>query len=239
MIADDLTDEELLALDHNDHQGACIGYLNKSRHSSDKREFLMSWIKPSAGDLILECGSSSGKTSIDFARNSSCYCLGVDFDAEAIRISTSNRDQYFPELQDRCQFQCGDLTNMQFDLAFNKVVMPDFSEHIPDRIFSAILKNLKNQCNTATLYIYTPNRAHIFEWMKHRNLILKNEGGHINVKTRKQLIEFLRVNGWQIESSSWRQSSIPIFKYFERALGHLPFLGQLFQRRTIVTARVA
>ena len=237
MNADDLTDEELRALDHNNHEGAFRGYLNNSRHAADKQAFLRSWVKPGADDRILECGSSSGKTSIDFTRHADCYCLGVDFDLAAVATASANRDQHFPELQERCRFHCGDLASMQFETAFNKVLMPDFTEHIPDRVFSAILKNIGNQLPDTTLYIYTPNRSHLFEILKHRNLILKNEGGHINVKTRRQLERFLAGHGWRVESSTWRRSSIPVIRYFESVLGHLPVVGALFQRRIVLTAR--
>jgi hypothetical protein len=237
MSADNYTDEELLALDHNDHLGAFQGYLHGSRHSKDKQAFLVSWLKPNGDDRILECGSSSGKTSMDFARKSLCFCLGVDFDPEAVGVSTSMRDQYFPELSERCYFECGDLSSMKFDYAFNKVLMPDFSEHIPDRVFKAILDNIRIQLKDATLYIYTPNRSHIFEILKSRNFILKNPPGHINVKTRKGLAGFLRENNWEVKENGWRVSSIPVFKYIEQALGHCPGLGGLFQRRIAIVAR--
>ena len=234
--ADELTDEQLLALDHNDHNAAFRGYLRQSRHSSDKQAFLRSWVKPQATDRILECGSSSGKTSIDFARHSGCCCMGVDFDPVAVEASVVHRDAHFPELQDRCEFVQGDLAKMQFDIPFNKILMPDFSEHIPDRVFAAILRNLASQFRGASLYIYTPNRTHLFEILKHRNFLLKNEGGHINVKSRGQLEAFLQDNGWRVQSSTWRQSAIPIFKYIEMVFGYLPFVGRLLQRRVVITA---
>lgn len=239
MSADELTDEELLALDHNDHAESFRSYLRGSRHSNDKQSFLRSWVNPSVGDLILECGSSSGKTSVDLARHSSCYCLGVDFDPSAVQISNSNRDKHFPQLSGHCEFEHADLANMQFEKKFNKVLMPDFSEHIPDRIFAAILENIRKQLEDTTLYIYTPNRSHIFEVLKSRNFILKNPNGHINVKTRGQLERFLEANGWKLESSTWRRSAIPIVKHFESVLGYLPIIGKLFQRRIVITAKKA
>jgi Methyltransferase domain len=237
MSADDLTDEELLAIRHSNPAGAFRRYMQGSRHSSDKQTFLRSWINPDQSDAILECGSSSGKTSVDLARHFSCYCLGVDFDPETAQTSIDNINEYFPELTDRCEFECGDLAQMQFKKQFTKVLMPDFSEHIPDRVFSAILENLRQQLPGTTLYIYTPNRSHIFEIMKHRNFILKNSPAHINVKTRKQLETFLQANGWRVETSKWRRSAIPVIKYFESVLGYVPLLGRLFQRRIIITAQ--
>jgi hypothetical protein len=237
MSADDLSDEELLALDHNNHRGAFSGYLNKSRHSVDKHRFLLSWVKPVASDFILECGSSSGKTSIDFSSKSACHCHGVDFDPEAIAISSSLRDEHFPELKDLCSFECGDLAAMPLGRQINKVLMPDFTEHIPDRVFASILENIKRQASEAKLYIYTPLRSHIFEILKHHNFILKNPSGHINVKTRAELIAFLTEHGWEVEHVSWRPSSIPVFKYAEWLLGRVPLFGRLFQRRIAVIAR--
>ncbi len=239
MSADDLTDQQLLLLDHNNHFGAFTGYLNKSRHSVDKQGFLRAWVKPDAGDFILECGSSSGKTSIDFASKCSCRCLGVDFDPDAIAISTALREEHFPELKDLCSFELGDLTAIPLDRQINKILMPDFTEHIPDRVFSGILRNIRTQLQTVRLYIYTPLRSHIFEILKHNDLILRNPSGHINVKTRTELITFLTEHGWEIEHVSWRTSSIPVFKYAEMVLGRIPLIGSLFQRRIAVIARPA
>ncbi len=237
MSREELTNEELLELEHNDHEWAVGLYLNESRHTRDKQDFLFDWVSPGAGDIILECGSSSGKTSIDFARKSDCRILGVDFDDNAREVATSLRDEHFPEIAARCQFVCDDLETMTFTETFNKVLMPDFSEHIPDRVFAKILDNFAGQLPDARLYIYTPLRSHLFEILKHHTPLMKNPSGHINVKTRRELVTFLESNGWQIEDIRWRESAIPVFKYLERVLGHVPFLGALFQRRIAIVAR--
>jgi hypothetical protein len=239
MSENSFSNDELLALNHNDHAWAFQGYLEGSRHSEDKQKFLLAWVNPSENDEILECGSSSGKTSIDFARKSSCYCLGIDFDEAAIEISSSMRDKYFPEVAARCQFEYGNLEEMTFTRGFNKVLMPDFTEHIPDEVFSRILTNIKSQLRDTRLYVYTPLRSHIFEILKHRNIVLKNQSGHINVKTEKELVSFLEENGWCIESITSRPSSIPLFKYVEMVFGHIPLIGRLFQRRIAIIATPA
>lgn len=239
MSREELTKEELLKLNHNDHEWAFDLYLNESRLTRDKQKFLLEWVSPSEGDVILECGSSSGKTSIDFVRKSNCQVLGVDFDERAVRISASMRDRHFPEVAERCQFVCEDLESMRFSDQFNKVLMPDFSEHIPDTTFKNILDNLRSQLPRTRLYIYTPLRSHLFEILKHRNIILKNPSGHINVKTAKELVSFLEENAWKIESIKWRESSIPIFRNVEKILGHIPLVGSLFQRRIAIIAQPA
>jgi SAM-dependent methyltransferase len=235
-----LSSDELLALDHNDHEGAFRDYLKgSSRHLEDKHAFLIDWVKPGPEDQILECGSSSGKTCVDFARHAGCYCLGIDFDPAAVAVANTMRDQHFPELAERCQFECDSLETMSFSRPFNKVLMPDFSEHIPDEVFAGILDNLRRHLPGARLYVYTPLRSHIFEVMKHRNIILKNKSGHINVKTERELVDFLEAQGWRVESVTRRVSSIPVFKYLEMVLGRVPGIGPLFHRRIALVARPA
>lgn len=237
MSRENLTKQELLDLEHNDHEWAFGLYLDGARLIQDKQGFLLEWVCPSDGDVILECGSSSGKTSVDFARNSHCEILGVDFDDHARQVATTMRDRHFPELAERCQFVCDDLESMTFSRQFNKVLMPDFTEHIPDRVFKKILDNLARQLPGVRLYIYTPLRSHLFEILKHHDILLRNPSGHINVKTRKELVDFLESNDWQIESIRWRESAIPVFRHIEKLLGHIPVIGILFQRRIAIVAR--
>ena len=234
--SEDLSKDYLLSLEHNDHRKAFLRYLNDNRHVKDKQDFLFSWIKPNSNDIIIECGSSSGKTAVDFTRKSDCYCLGIDFDPEAIVISEEMRDKYFPELKDRCRFKVDDLSTMQFDKKISKVIMADFSEHVPDEILKRILINIGCQLSEAKLYVYTPLRSHIFERMKHHDFILKNVSGHINVKTKKALLGILKETNWEVDSIQWRPSYLPIFRSIESLLGYIPLVGGLFRRKIAIVA---
>lgn len=229
--------DDLKNLFHNDHQGTFEAYLANSRHTRNKHSFLLTWIRPTSSDYILECGSSSGKTCIDLSLHSGCRCLGIDFDEEAIKVSQNMLKLFFPGLSDQCRFEIGDLTNMNFDKNITKVIMPDFSEHIPDTVFKEILTNIKKQFSQIHLYIYTPNRSHIFEHLKHNNILLKNTSGHINVKNENQLISFLKENGWEVTSKSWHSSSMLYVKPFELLLSPIPYIGSFFKRRIAIIAR--
>ncbi len=99
MQYDTWSQEDLLALDHNDHEYAFRVYLQSVQGVSGpgnplvkyrvgmRVRYLFSWVAPQSDDVILECGSSSGKTCVDFAKNSGCTMIGVDFDKEAVLIS--------------------------------------------------------------------------------------------------------------------------------------------------------
>ncbi|MGR8918885.1 MAG: class I SAM-dependent methyltransferase [Gammaproteobacteria bacterium] len=237
--ADELSDGELRELFHNDHEQAFAGYLRGSAHAQNKEAFLLEWVAPAAADHILECGSSSGKTCIALARHAGCRCLGVDFDPEAVRIASALRDEHFPALRERCAFAVGDLTSMRFDEDITKVLMPDFTEHVPDRVLRAILRNLREQLPAVELYIYTPSRSHVFEILKHRGIILSNPPGHINVKTRAALTRLLVEEGWVIVESGSHYSSMWYVRPVERLLRPLPVIGKYFDRRLALRARPA
>ena len=224
---------------HNDHEQAFRGYLAGSTHSKNKEQFLLDWLNPSPSDYVLECGSSSGKTCIGLAKHSGCRCLGVDFDDGAVEISSEFRDKYFPELRDRCNFLVGDLTSMQFDKTLTKILMPDFSEHIPDRVLLGILRNLSTQLRNVELFIYTPSRSHLFEILKHRNVILRNPTGHINVKTREELTRILIEGDWSIIESKSHYSSMWYVKLIEQLMAPLPVVGKYFERRIAIRAKPA
>lgn len=234
--AEEYTDEDLKNLHHNNHEGAFLGYLNQSRHIIDKQKFILDWVKPESTDFVLECGSSSGKTCIDLSLKTGCRCLGIDFDEDAILISTKMREEYFPMLTGRCEFINGDLSTMQFDPQITKILMADFTEHIPDKVLLKILENLRAQFKNAKLYIYTPSRTHIFEIMKYNNIILKNPSGHINVKTPDELTQILCQTGWKIVDSKWRYSSMWYVRIVERTFASAPFIGKYFRRRIAMLA---
>lgn len=234
---DSWSKKDLLGLSHNDHKSSFYAYFNKEPFAMNKHRFLFKWVKPKKKDFILECGSSGGKTCIDFAKRSGCRALGVDFDPLAIKVSNKMMRKYFPNLDKRCTFVEGDLETMHFNSSITKVVMADFTEHIPDRVFRNILINIKKQLPDVTLYIYTPLRTHLFEIMKHRNIILKNTTGHINVKTKQQLIDFLESNQWKILDIKLLPSSIHIYGDIEKLLIKIPIIGSLFSRRIAIITK--
>ncbi len=230
------TDQELQAMEHNDHRGAFQSYLRGTSHVVDKARFIRQWMALTDKDTVLECGSSSGKTAVDLAHHSGCQVIGVDFQDEAITVSCAMRDQHFPELKSRVEFVKDDLRRMHFERRISKVLMPDFTEHVPDDVLGEILQNIGTQLPHATLYIYTPDRSHIFEILKHRGILLKNSPGHINVKTADELQEFLTRRHWDIQSYRWRPSHIPVIRKIESALAYLPLAGRAFRRRIAIIA---
>jgi cyclopropane fatty-acyl-phospholipid synthase-like methyltransferase len=230
------TEKQLLSLKHNNPEGVFLRYVNKKPVTFSKREFLFSWINPKKDDFILECGSSSGVTCIHLVKNSGCCALGIDFDPVAIEVSNKMRDKFFPELKNKCHFVKDNLETMKFLPNITKIIMPDFTEHIPDKVFSRILDNIKKQLGHVTLYIYTPPRENILEMMRRKNFILKRTEGHINLKTSAELKNFIESRGWKIIESGWNYHYHPCIRMIEKLFYHLPFLKNFFQRKITLIA---
>jgi hypothetical protein len=228
--------EDLLLLDHNNHEEVFYKYIKGSASTKFKQKYLHNWIKPRKNDYFLECGSSSGKTCIDLSLKSGCRTLGIDFDANATEVSNRLKKKFFSDLK-RCSFIEGDLETIIFDKDINKIIMADFSEHIPDRVFKNILDNIKNQLPYVTLYIYTPLRTHFLDILRHKGIILKRFSGHINVKTKPELINFLESNCWKIESFTFVTSYLPIVRNVENFFIKIPFLRDFFARKIAIIVR--
>lgn len=241
------TEKQLVSLDHNDHEKVFNAYFKRNNsHIIDKQDFLFSWISPKKSDIILECGSSSGKTCIDLSKRSRCNILGIDFDPKAIEVSTKMRDKHFPELRGICHFKKDDLKTMIFDKRINKVIMPDFTEHIPDKTFEEILFNIKRQLPWVLLYIYTPSNDHLFDIIKRipkigllfkKYLVKHSQEGHINIKNEKGLKKFIEKRGWHIIEQKWKTSHVFWFKPVEYFLGVFPIIGKFFHRRIVILAK--
>ncbi|MFZ2970796.1 MAG: methyltransferase domain-containing protein [Minisyncoccia bacterium] len=230
------SEQELLQLNHRDLEKTFNNYLgNKHRNVCDKQSFLLEWVDPQKNETILECGSSSGKTCVDFANKSGCNMIGIDFDPDAIEVSARMQKKYFPELDARCIFRKDDLAQMFFDRKIKKIIMPDFTEHITNEVFSGILNNMK-QLQDVKLYIYTPAGTHIFEILRHRNIILKKIMNHINVKTENEMVRFLEENGWKVVERKWRPSHLPVIRIFEILFGNFPLVGKYFHRKMAIMA---
>lgn len=231
--------EQLRTLKHNAHDEAFLSYLRKERHAADKAGFLRAWLAPDDRDLIVEFGSSGGKTCVDLSLAFGCRTLGIDFDPEAVRIAEQMRDAHFPQLKDICEFREGDVTTMDFPVETTKILMPDFTEHIPNHVFHELLDNIRDKLPQVCVYIYTPDRNHLFEILKHRGILLKNSPGHINVKRPDEIVRILEEHGFQLIEQRWRPSHLPVWKVVESVMGRAPAIGKHFRRRIAIAARVS
>lgn len=217
------------------HRGIFSKYLSKTTYQKDKEQNITRLVKPSVGDNILEVGCSAGATVFLFAEKGAT-AWGVDFDIEAINIAEEFRSKSFAH-PERCSFYAKGAGEVIEAISPNKVIMIDFTEHVSDAILSQILSDLKkNHTRDWTLYIYTPNRLHWIEWLKKRNLILRQDDSHTDLRNAGEYISLIRECGYTVTCLKYRPFYLQFFKYIEQVIAMLPLVGNLFKRRILITA---
>jgi SAM-dependent methyltransferase len=169
-------------------------------------------VEPGAGERVLDLGCAAGAVT-HFLSTFGCDPTGVD--AEPLAIDAARA--LFPRLR----FEVGDVRALPFgDESFDKAVAADLVEHLDDKAFASMLAEA---CRVlvpgGTLSLYTPNRAHVIERLKRRNLILGENPTHIGLRVARELEPPLRAAGFAVEISTWRPSFVRGLRTVERAAG--------------------
>lgn len=216
------------------HERAARGWIQGTRFQRYKQRNVMKIINPKPGDVILECGSSSGKLTVDAGmRGAKVY--GVDLDPNAIEVGEALLRLY-PEAKGKVTFQQGDLTEMDFASDINKVLLIDFTEHLRDDFFIKMLENFKRTIPSFQLFIYTPNRTHLFEYLRSKNWLLKENKTHIGLRTMDEYQHILTAHGYKLLEAYHLASHVPVYRQLETVLSWLPVVGHYFRRRVCITA---
>jgi len=217
------------------HQGILNKFIKLTVYQKDKIRNLLELVSPQPNDRILEVGCSSGGSVFLFAQHSATV-MGVDFDDQAIKVANEHKSTS-PKYGLRCNFLRAKAEEVIGEFSPNKVTMIDFTEHVPDNILMGILKGLKENSNENwVLYVYTPNREHWIEFLKKRNIILKEEITHTDLRNMDETVQLLQSAGYTIEDKYFRPFHLPFFKLFEYPLSCIPYLGKIFKRRICITA---
>jgi len=211
-------------------------YLSNNRYTKDKNNNVLELVDPKGEDVILEIGCSSGGSTFLCASAGSTV-MGVDTDSEAIAVAEEYKPLVLKDTS-QCRFATGRGEDFLEELPFNKVIMIDFVEHIDDNSFRDLIDNIFLGLPGAMIYIYTPNRLHVFEWLKAHNIILKEDLTHIGLRSTAEIKKVLEEAGAKIDRSYFRSSHIPLFSFFEGLFSKIPVAGELFRRRICIRARV-
>ncbi|MBT9164967.1 MAG: putative methyltransferase YcgJ [candidate division WS2 bacterium] len=191
--------------------------------------------EPKPGEKILDLGTGVGTVAIECSKHGA-QVVGLDYSPSAIRIA---QDLYKKHGRGQADFILGDATRIPLpDSSFHKIICADLVEHLTREDFLKMLKEchrvLKEE---GQLLIYTPCPTHIFERLKKRNLILKRDTSHVDIKGAKFLLDSLRKENFQINKFYYEVTHIPGYRFLERLLMRIPLIGGLFRRRICISAR--
>mgnify|MGYP006171811123 CR=1 FL=1 len=159
---------------------------------------------------------------------------GVDFSEPFIREATLKKQQLGIE---NAKFFCTDISDFcqEFQNSFDVAFAMDFSEHVYDKEWLNILRNIKKSLRPeGKIYIHTPNSNFFIEIMKRKNFILKQFPEHIAVRSPEENSALLEKAGFKVE----RIWLIPHYNAIRHIhfLSYIPVIGRHFKARILIEA---
>jgi ubiquinone/menaquinone biosynthesis C-methylase UbiE len=189
---------------------------------------------PAVRDLrLVDVGCGMGTFTFEAARRGARFALGLDLAVSGIAAATRIARE---EAVQRCSFLLADAARLPVQSGCADVaIAADFTEHLDDdtlrRVLGEAARTLKPD---GTLVIYTPAASHIFERLRDRGILLKQEPSHIGIRSAEVLAKFATDAGFSVESVRYLPSHLPIWNLLERGLGRwVPLL----RRRIGLVAR--
>ena len=185
------------------------------------------------GDRVVDLGSGAGLVSHHLAERGATVDA-VDLSEEAVAFARNRWGHLSIDFDVADAAHCNHLASNRYD----KAACCDLIEHVHDGtmlgVFREALRLLKPG---GLLYVYSPNRDHWIERMKHRNFILRNPVGHICVRRTEEVTAALRECGFEIARVARPTSILPFVRYLEWLWVRLPVYPPLAIYRVCLLAR--
>lgn len=180
------------------------------------------------GKKILDIGTANGLFAIESVKKGATS-IGLDFSKVALRNARTNAFNSHTTVE----LVCADCSILPFKSnIFDILILADLVEHLDQYLYNKLIEEcwrvLKKNGRIA---IYTPNREHIFDQLRKRNIILSKFEEHTNLMNMEEVVNVLKRNNFSIEKAYYRSSHIPIFNKVESLINHIPKFGKIFMRR--------
>lgn len=186
-------------------------------------------------DELVDFGCGNGLLALEVHGRVRSY-TGVDFSQPFIDLAVARTAHLGAT---NLRFECASIEDFcashlrRFDVgsAF------DFSEHVPDHEWLPLLAAVRSSLKAGgRLYLHTPNADFMLERMKRRNFILRQSPEHVAVRDMGENIRLLRESGFTIANARFVRH-YNLLRFVD-PLRHLPGVGQLFEARIFIEARV-
>ena len=209
-------------------------YRSRNRFARQRIANVFSLLPELAQRRLLDVGCGMGTFTLEAARRGA-RAVGLDLAPAGIAAARRVARQ---EHVASAHFTRADAALLPFGTGSADVIIAaDFTEHLDEATLGRVFAELgRVAAKGATLVIYTPEPAHIFERLRDRGILLKQEPSHIGIRSAQDLARAAERAGFVVERITYLPSHIPVFNLFERALARwIPLL----RRRIGLVARKA
>jgi SAM-dependent methyltransferase len=209
---------------------------SNDRFTRVKIQRLFDLLVPEKDELILDLGSGVGTVLIALA-NVGANAMGFDYSFKSLCIAKANYGGHFSVQSFRAL--CCDGTNIGIrSNSLDAIAAVDFTEHLDDAMLVPTLAEVYRILKRGGRFVmYTPNRTHLFERIKKRNIILKEDKSHIGLRTMNEYRTLLSQAGFTITKSYFRPTDIPVFNILENIAMQIPIICTLARRRICISAQ--
>lgn len=176
-----------------------------------------------AGSRVLDAGCGTGRHLTQAYRFRDVHVVGIDMSRKDADKANKTLNIMIHEAEDGGGMKLvsvSDITNLPFaDETFDAVICSEVLEHIPDhrKAVSEIIRVLKpGRSLVVSVPRYLPERiCWAFSHDYHNE-----EGGHIRIFRKKELIDLLESAGAKCVDSSWAHSLHSPYWWLKCAVGH-------------------
>lgn len=206
-------------------------YRTRNRFARQRIRNVFSLLPAVGGRRLVDLGCGMGTFTIEAAR-AGAHAVGVDPMPAAVNAA---RHVAHAEHADTARFIRADAVRLPLrDGATDIVLAADLTEHLDDDTLRRILGEARRiLVPQGSLVVYTPERTHLFERLRERGILLRQDPSHIGVRSDAELAEEVRAAGFTDVRVRHLTSHLPGWNVLERALG--PYVP-LLRRRVGLTA---
>ena len=210
-------------------------FTNPERKYQERNRDTLRVVAPRPTDRILELGSARGDITFLLAAHAK-EVVGLDASDDALTLA--ERALAEREIAN-VSFEKGDVADLSAfgDSSFDAVAAIDLVEHIDDPTLAAMLRGCRRVLVPGgRLGLYTPDRAHYVERLKAHDVLLRQFPQHIAVRRVEAYRAFLADAGFRIVLDAYSVSPFPAVRWIEAALAPLPFVGETFRYRILLSS---
>lgn len=243
-----MSDKGLTAYDVFDHYDdayfadLAARYRRRNRFARQRIANVFSLLPELRGKRLLDVGCGMGTFTLEACAHGA-LAAGLDLAAagirEALRIETeTGRGRGRGRGEGSASFVQADAAVLPIRSACVDIaIAADFTEHLDDDTMMRVLREIARVTKAGgALILYTPEAGHLFEQMRERGILLKQEPSHIGIRSARQLASCAERAGFVVERITYLPSHLPVWNLLERAFARwIPF----FRRRIGLVARKA
>jgi ubiquinone/menaquinone biosynthesis C-methylase UbiE len=215
-----MTRQDVTAYDVADHyddayfEDLARRYRSRNRFARRRMANVFSLLPPLRGRLLVDLGCGMGTFTIE-AAGKGASAIGVDPAPAALAAA---RGVAAAEGVQDARFVRADAAALPLaDTSADVVLAADLTEHLDDVTLARILREAARTLRAGgDLVLYTPDRQHIFEWLRERGF-MKQDPSHIGVRSAQELAQAVSAAGFEVVRLVWLPSHLPGLELLERA----------------------